>query len=407
MVTGWFGFLQTNQFILPGAEAEFFCMLKRRLPVGIRMRRMEMVVGIVDMMAFMFIKQQALRIGGCCIDGINTSLVECNRVKRSKHTDIRDQRHIVFGMAVAVRGYIDDQRDVEAGTAIDDRLGVFGNFAVEHNVGFIIPTADRIGGTNTNAPAAANAFIMVNVCLFLGDRDRAMGANTLAHAAADTGRRVDLRLAGIVHFHFTGARAAAHANVFQASAEAGCLVAFKVRQRNKDVCIHDCLTDFGFLDIFAAFYRDIGFICALQTIGNDDMTTRGERRKAVDIRRIQMIERIFAAADIERVAVGQKRFAAAFLDKVYDRFGPVGTQIRQIAWLPKVDLDGCKFLIEVDFPHAGGLHQTGELLRKIFGQCGAEIAKMYQVKPNYIAACICRAVKYLKKDKAFFADLGK
>ena len=44
---------------------------------------------------------------------------------------------------------------------------------------------------------------------------------------------------------------------------------------------------------------------------------------------------------------------------------------------------------------------------KLKGYSGAEIAKMYQVKPNYIAACICRAVKYLKKDKAFFADLGK
>ena len=232
MVTGWFGFLQANQFILPGAETEFFCMLKRRLPVGIRMRRMEMVVGIVDMMTFMFIKQQALRIGRCCINGIDTSLVECNRVKRSKHTDIRDQCHIVFGMAVAVRRYIDDQRDVEAGTAIDDCLGVFGDFAVENNVGFIIPAANRVGGTNANAPAAANAFIMVNVCLFLGNGDCAMGANALAHAAANAGRRVDLWLTGIVHFHFTGARAAAHTNVFQASAEAGCLVAFKVRQRN-------------------------------------------------------------------------------------------------------------------------------------------------------------------------------
>ena len=44
---------------------------------------------------------------------------------------------------------------------------------------------------------------------------------------------------------------------------------------------------------------------------------------------------------------------------------------------------------------------------KLKGYSGAEIAKMYQVKPNYIAACICRAVKYLKKDKAFFVDLGK
>ncbi len=44
---------------------------------------------------------------------------------------------------------------------------------------------------------------------------------------------------------------------------------------------------------------------------------------------------------------------------------------------------------------------------KLKGYTGAEIAELYEVKPNYIAACICRAVKYLRQDRKFFADLGR
>ena len=44
---------------------------------------------------------------------------------------------------------------------------------------------------------------------------------------------------------------------------------------------------------------------------------------------------------------------------------------------------------------------------KLKGYSGTDIAKMYKVKPNYIAACISRAIKYLRKDKIFSSEIGK
>ena len=65
------------------------------------------------------------------------------------------------------------------------------------------------------------------------------------------------------------------------------------------------------------------------------MATGGKRGKAVDISRVQMIERIFAAADIERVAIGQKRLAAALFDKIDNRLGQFGRRYAKLPGSPK------------------------------------------------------------------------
>ena len=55
-----------------------------------------------------------------------------------------------------------------------------------------------------------------------------------------------------VLFHLTCAGAAAHADVLQRAAEAGCLMPFKVVQRDKDIRVHDRLTDLSLFDMFGA-----------------------------------------------------------------------------------------------------------------------------------------------------------
>ncbi len=89
-----------------------------------------------------------------------------------------------------------------------------------------------------------------------------------------------------------------------------------------------------------------------------------------------MVERVFAPADVERVAVGQKGLAAALLDEVRDRFCPVRAQEREVARLAEVELDRGELFIEVDLVRARRLHQAGELLLEVFGQCCAEIRKI-------------------------------
>ena len=147
-------------------------------------------------------------------------------------------------------------------------------------------------------------------------------------------------------------------------------------QRNEHIRVHDGLSDFSLLDVFAALDRHIRFVRALQTVRDDDMAAGGERRKAVKISRIQVVECVLASADVQRVAVGQERLAAALLDEVRDRFGPVRTQECKVARLAEVDFDSGEFLVKVDAVHARRFHQAGQLLLQILGQRGAEIRKI-------------------------------
>ncbi len=102
---------------------------------------MEMIVMI---MFCTLVKQCRLRVCRHCIDRICARLVECNRVERCEHTDIGYDRHIIFCMAIAVGRNVQNQRDMEARTAINDRFGVLGNLAVEHDIGLIVIARDGI-----------------------------------------------------------------------------------------------------------------------------------------------------------------------------------------------------------------------------------------------------------------------
>ena len=251
---------------------------------------------------------------------------------------------------------------MEARTAVHDRLGVFRDLAVQNDVGLVIAAADRVGRAHADAAATADALVVVNVRLFVGDGDGAVRADARAHTAADAGVLIDLRLAGVVLLHLARARATAHADILERAAEAARLMALEVGQRNEHIRVHDGLSDLGFLDVFAALDRHISFVRAFQAVRNDDMAAGRERRKAVEIGGIQMIERILAPADIQCVAVGQERLAAALLNEVRDRFCPVRTQKRKVARLTEVNFDGGELFVKVDAVHACRLHQAGQLL---------------------------------------------
>ena len=100
---------------------------------------------------------------------------------------------------------------------------------------------------------------------------------------------------------------------------------FKMSQGDKYIGIHDGMTDLRFFDV-CLVDRDNRFVRALESIGNQYMTSGLQRGEAVDISGIQMVECIFTAADIERVAVGEERLATAFFDVVSHDFRVVWTQ---------------------------------------------------------------------------------
>ena len=90
-----------------------------------------------------------------------------------------------------------------------------------------------------------------------------MSADTLAGMAADTFALLNLRFAVMVHFHFTGTRTAAHADIFNSSAKARRFMPFKMVQADNNIGIHQRFADFGFFYNFTAGNRDISLVGAL------------------------------------------------------------------------------------------------------------------------------------------------
>ena len=251
---------------------------------------------------------------------------------------------------------------MEARTAIHDRFGVLGNLAVEHDIGLIVIARDGILRAHTDASAAADALIMVNACLAVCNGDCTMRTHAGTHTASDASLFMDTRLACVVHLHLTGTRAAAHADILERTAKTGVLVTLEVVQRDKYVGIHDRRADLSRLDVLTALDRDVNLIRALQAVTNDDMAASGQRRKTVEISRIQMIERVLTSADVQGIAVGQEGLAAVCLDVICSRLCPVRPQKCQITRLTKVHLDCGVLFIKVNRSHSRLVQQSPQLL---------------------------------------------
>ena len=110
-----------------------------------------MVVMVVEVGAMHPVIKLASGHRGSGQASIHTSLVECQRVLRYEHTDVRQDRCIVFGMAIAIRRDVQHERDVEVGTSVDDRLGIFRHFVVQELRRVEVGGIDGIEVTSRNA----------------------------------------------------------------------------------------------------------------------------------------------------------------------------------------------------------------------------------------------------------------
>ena len=82
-----------------------------------------------------------------------------------------------------------------------------------------------------------------------------------------------------------------------------------------------------------------------------------------------MVQSVLAAAHIEGVAVGEEGLAAQFLHIICNHLGVVGPEKGQVAVFTKVQLNGCILIGKIYLLKAGSLHETVELLQKIFVVC--------------------------------------
>ena len=152
---------QRNELVILGTQTDFFGMLEAARPVGDRCYVVEMIVlfGFVRIFLDVLIEDAARNDRGL-VHEVGTGTVECYRVKGGGDADVRDERDVVFKMAVAVRRNVGDDGDMEARAAIDDRQGILSHLLVEVVEGGVVVRADGIEGADADAAAAADAFVV-------------------------------------------------------------------------------------------------------------------------------------------------------------------------------------------------------------------------------------------------------
>ena len=177
--------------------------------------------------------------------------------------------------------------------------------------------------------------------------------------------------------HLAGTAAASHAQVLHGAAKARLLMTFKVRKTDHDIGIHECLADLCLAHILTALDRNERLVGALESVGDDDLATRGIRGKAVLIGGVDVLERVFAATDIERVAVGEEGLAAQLLHDIRDGASVVGAQKAQVAQLTKVNLDSNELVLKVDLLDTGASDEALELVELALASMRAQVGEVH------------------------------
>ena len=196
------------------------------------------------------------------VTGINTGLVERHRIKGSEHSDIGNDRHVVYAVAVAHGRNIHDEADMEGRAVLHNGFGIFRHFTVENDVALVIGRLNGIYGTCADAAAAAETFVPINAHFAVFKNRCVVGAGFSAGAAADARLFIHEGFAGRMHLHLARAGAATHADVFDRAAEAGRFMPLEVGQRDDDIRVHQRSADLGRFDIFTV-YGDLNIVRAL------------------------------------------------------------------------------------------------------------------------------------------------
>ena len=183
--------LDLDQFVFLAADAKLYRMVDAAHPVGFRMVVLEMIVVHMGLLT-----QTAVSNHRLLVVSVRTGNIQCNRVKGCKHTYIRYDRRIIFGVAIAAGRNIHNQTDMEMGTILQHSQRILCNLTVEDIVGLILRGLYSINRANADAATAADTLIVINGCLFVCNRNGTMGANLLALTAANALLLLHIRLTG-------------------------------------------------------------------------------------------------------------------------------------------------------------------------------------------------------------------
>ena len=352
-------------------------MLQRFFPVNVGIAVHEMIVVMLPVRFRQVVAELAVGHWRHFLAGIHAGLIQGYRVKGSEHADVGQNRRIVVAVTVAVGRNIHGQIDVEAGTVLGNCPGILCHLAVQLVSGVPLVVTDGIEGAGTDAAAAALADILVDMGLvvYIGD---GIGAAFLGAATAAPAQRfIHDAFPGRMLFHFTGAAAAAHADILQRAAKTCHFMTFKMGQTDKHVRIHDSASDFRFFHIHAVLNRNLCFVRAPQTVSNNDLAAGCSGIETVQVRAVHMLQRMPAAAWIEGIAVCQERNPALFLHQIGNHLRVLGTQERHVAQFAEMHFDSDKLAFHIDLLNACHKAERFQLLQQAYANLYPEIRKIH------------------------------
>ena len=176
-----------DQFIGSGAEADFLSVGETIFPSGFRGCVDEMIVVVTEAILMHTVIKKASRKRILCIACVHAGLIQRNRVEACEHSDIRKDRHIVFTVAVAVRGNVDHQIDMEIRAPIQNRLGILGDFHIKflHRGRILVVDGIKIAGSEATAASDTSAVVNGGTTVFI-KRNRSVGTVLCTGPAAYT-----------------------------------------------------------------------------------------------------------------------------------------------------------------------------------------------------------------------------
>ena len=83
--------------------------------------------------------------------------------------------------------------------------------------------------------------------------------------------------------HFSGTASAAHTDVFDCTTETGGFMTFEMGQADKDVGVHNRVSDEGRLAVLSVYDRNFHLVGSSKTVTDDDLTAGGNRVEAIEV----------------------------------------------------------------------------------------------------------------------------
>ena len=218
----------------------------------------------------------------CCLQtGICTCLIQCNRVKACKHSNIRKDRCIILTVTITVWTDILNQCDMEMRASMTDCLCIFCHLTVKQLVCTAVWIIDSIKAAGSNTSSATLTFIIIDHSFFVYICNCVTSTFFGTAMTSTTDFCIDCRLTTCMLLHLSCTASTTHTNIFKGTAKACCFMSLKMTQADKNICIHDCMSDQCGLAILTIHYRYFYFIRTSHAITDNDLASCCNRIKSI------------------------------------------------------------------------------------------------------------------------------